>query len=268
MLTGGCTQTGTPRAESGSRPPDTSASAGSAAVADLVPAFESASATVHATVGLAVAPVGSGEPVTAGSWQSGPAWSTIKVPLALAATERPPDGDAARIDAAAALGASDNAAADRLWQSLGPPDVAANETQEVLAEHGDTATRVESRVVREGFSAFGQTQWSLDAQARFAAALACDPSASEVLGTMTALAPGQRWGLAALPGVAAKGGWGPGEDGGYLARQFGIVPAEEGAVAVALAAEAASFDDATAALTTLASALGGAAASAPLGGSC
>jgi hypothetical protein len=40
----------------------------------------------HAAVRVAVSPVGNGHaPITLGSWKSGPAWSTIKVPLIIAA---------------------------------------------------------------------------------------------------------------------------------------------------------------------------------------
>lgn len=53
---------------------------------------------------------------------------------------------------------------------------------------------------------------------------------------MTDLTPDHRWGLA-TNGAAAKGGWGPGSDGGYLVRQFGILPTPSGEWGVALAAE-------------------------------
>lgn len=43
-------------------------------------------------------------------------------------------------------------------------------------------------------------------------------------------------GLAAN-GFAAKGGWGPGTNGDYLVRQFGILPTPSGQWGVALAAE-------------------------------
>ena len=58
---------------------------------------------------------------------------------------------------------------------------------------------------------------------------------------MHRLCDGHRWGLAAK-GVAAKGGWGPGSDGDYLVRQFGILPTGSGYVGVALAAQASVFD--------------------------
>jgi hypothetical protein len=53
---------------------------------------------------------------------------------------------------------------------------------------------------------------------------------------MQRLTTGQQWGLAAK-GIAAKGGWGPGVNGDYLVRQFGIVPTPSGQWGAALAAE-------------------------------
>jgi beta-lactamase class A len=57
---------------------------------------------LHAAVGVAVSPVGNGHaPITLGSWKSGPAWSTIKVPLIIAALreENPPSVTDAMTDA-------------------------------------------------------------------------------------------------------------------------------------------------------------------------
>ena len=54
---------------------------------------------------------------------------------------------------------------------------------------------------------------------------------------MNHLVVGHRWGLAAK-GIAAKAGWGPGVNGEYLVRQFGMVSHQSGRWGVALAAEA------------------------------
>ena len=114
---------------------------------------------------------------------------------------------------------------------------AAQRVQAVIAESGDATTVVESRRLRRGFTAFGQTQWALDRQARFAEQLPLIPDAAAVIDLMRQLTDGQRWGLAAK-GIAAKAGWGPGVDGDYLVRQFGIVPTQAGQWGVALAADA------------------------------
>jgi hypothetical protein len=65
--------------------------------------------------------------------------------------------------------------------------------------------------------------------------------AGALIGLMRDLVRAHRWGLAAK-GFAAKGGWGPGVQGDYLVRQFGVVPTPSGHVGVALAAQAQSFE--------------------------
>jgi Beta-lactamase enzyme family len=194
--------------------------------------FERLAATVPANVGIAIAR--SDRTYTLGRWSSGVAWSTIKVPLALAALRS--DQPRARDLAVKAITESDNPASERLWSLLGKPADAAQRVQAVIAESGDATTVVESRRLRRGFTAFGQTQWALDRQARFAEQLPNIPDAAAVIDLMRQLTGGQQWGLAAK-GIAAKAGWGPGARGDYLVRQFGIAPIGSGHLGVALAAE-------------------------------
>lgn len=198
----------------------------------LEASFEQLCATVPADVGIAVARPD--RTYSLGRWWSGVAWSTIKVPLAIAALR----GDWLRAKdlAVKVITESDNQASEQLWALLGGPADAARRVQSVIAEGGDTATVVESRRLRRGFTAFGQTQWTLQRQARFAAELPSIPDATDVIDLMQHLSAGHRWGLAAK-GFAAKGGWGPGVRGEYLVRQFGIVPTPSGLWGVALAAE-------------------------------
>ncbi|WP_390888025.1 hypothetical protein [Candidatus Mycobacterium wuenschmannii] len=161
-------------------------------------------------------------------WSSGVAWSTIKVPLAIAALRA---GVSVPIDAA--ITHSDNAVAEELWSALG--DDAALQVQAVIREAGDANTVVESRRLRPGYTPFGQTQWSLLDQARFAAGLGGVAGSARVLELMGALCEEHTWGLAAR-GFAAKGGWGPSRGEDYLVRQFGIVPHGSGVAGIALAA--------------------------------
>ncbi len=197
--------------------------------------FEQLCATVPATIGVAVAVPGPEAVYSFGEWSAGVAWSTIKVPLAIAALR----SDRARAEESVTqvITESDNAASETLWSRLGAPGEAARQVQAVIAETGDSATVVESQRLRRGFTAFGQTQWTLVRQARFAAQLPHVSGADAVIDLMHRLTARQRWGLAAK-GFAAKGGWGPGVPGGYLVRQFGIIPMESGHVGVALAADA------------------------------
>jgi hypothetical protein len=232
VLISGCTTppTGAPPTPESRRGPTPAA-----AVSALGASFAELAGTIPATVGIAVAPVGGATVSALGSWSTGVAWSTIKVPLAIAAQRADPAS--APESVTKAITESDNAAAEQLWSTLGSPDRAAQQVQAVLADGDDAATMVESRRLRPGFTAFGQTQWSLQRQARFAAHLPCIADAAAVLDLMHHLVASQRWGLAADRTAAAKGGWGPGRAGGYLVRQFGIVSTAAGEVGVALAAE-------------------------------
>ncbi|GAB3623218.1 hypothetical protein GCM10027418_13000 [Mariniluteicoccus endophyticus] len=187
-------------------------------------------------VGIVVQPVG-GEPVAAGPWTTGVAWSTIKVPLVLA--HRRADRPAAASLEMAALTYSDNAAATRMWSALGQPQSAAAQVDRVARAYS-VDLHTQARTVRAGFTPFGQTEWSTIAQARFMAGMTCDPSARPTLALMGQVVDDQRWGLGRLQGARFKGGWGPLEGGGYLHRQMGVVDLGHGPVAVAIAAEAPS----------------------------
>ncbi len=190
--------------------------------------FRQLSGSIPATVGVAIASSGGSPPAGYGDWQTGVAWSTIKVPLAIAAMRARSDIDELVVET---ITRSDNASAETLWSRLG--EHAGQLVQAVIRDAGDPATAVESRRLRSEYTPFGQTRWSLAGQARFAAGLSDVSGAARVIELMGRLAAGHRWGLAAK-GFAAKGGWGPGLGGGYLVRQFAVVP---GNIGVALAAE-------------------------------
>ncbi len=199
---------------------------------------------LHAKMGLVVSAVGSGTPPRAwGDWQEGPAWSTIKVPLVIAAYRQatPPQvSDSMK----AAITESDNAAAESLWAQLGDPPAAAQQVQQVLQEAGDP-TAVESRRLRPEFTAFGQTIWSLTNQIRFTAMAFCNSANGPIFKLMGQVEPSQTWGIGGIPGSEFKGGWGPSPSGKYLVRQIGVLPAPGGNIAVAAAAEpeSGSFND-------------------------
>jgi beta-lactamase class A len=231
-----------------------------------IASFDVLAGSLGGDVGIAFGPVGSGTMDRLGPLQSGSAWSTIKVPIAARVIEDAGGPDAlpaaTRDLISRAISASDNAAAASLWQELasrhGGPSGAAAAVSELLAAAGDTETTV-STVARDGFSPYGQTAWSLAAQARFMSALArgCVASAAapELRSLMGQVVSGQRWGLGAT-GLPAyfKGGWGPGDDGRYLVRQAGVVERDGRAIAVALASVPADgqFATGTAAVSQLA----------------
>jgi beta-lactamase class A len=138
---------------------------------------------LHAVAGIAVSAVGNGQtPITLGQWQSGPAWSTIKVPLVIAALreEHPPILTDAMT---AAITESDNAAAESIWASLSDPVTAARKVDAVLRQTGDPTT-VQSQKMRPEFSVFGQTEWPLTDQVRFISIAVCDTANAPVFALM------------------------------------------------------------------------------------
>jgi hypothetical protein len=212
---------------------------------------------LHATVGLVVraAGVGSKSQVVLGGsdFADQPAWSTIKVPLVVAAM-RQLGIDRTTPPMVAAITESDNVAAESIWESLGDPPTAAAEVGKVLHDTGDP-TVVESRKLRSEYSASGQTGWSLTNQAMFLSVAACDPRNQPVLDLMREVTADQRaWGVGPLPDAKIKGGWGPSPSGRYLVRQIAIVPVgQRGSAVVAMAAEPESgaFADGTRVLTEI-----------------
>ncbi|MCW3024429.1 MAG: Uncharacterized protein JWR30_3751 [Conexibacter sp.] len=210
-------------------------------------------------IGLAVSGLGIGQTVqVVGGLREGVAWSTSKVPVAMAVYEAGL-ASAQQANLKAAITASDNAAAERLWASLGGGQQAASAADAQLRAAGDQRTRTESRQLRSGFTPFGQTSWALTDQVRFTAGMACSQAGSQVLGLMNQTVAGQRWGLGAA-GVEAqlKGGWGPGTrpgaGGGYLDRQMGVmtIRGKPMAITIAAAPTNGSHDTGVAELTSMA----------------
>lgn len=187
----------------------------------------------------------------AGDLLEAPAWSTSKVPLAMAA-ERAGVADPSLVNAA--IQNSDNEAAAQLWQALGGGQQAATAVENEIATLVGSSPTVPAQAPRPEFSAFGQTQWSLADQAHFAAALPGSDVAGPVLQAMYSISPSQSFGLGQLPGSAFKGGWGPELDGRYTVRQLGVV----GGVGVAIMVRTGdgTFESGQAALNLLASQLG------------
>jgi hypothetical protein len=212
--------------------------------------FQNLERVLGGTSGLAASAVGLNRAVSElGTLHEGVAWSTIKVPIALAVEARSKGHPAASAQAllTRAITASDNAAAEGLWSSLGPPNDAAAAVRSILAASGDASTNVETRVLRPGFTSFGQTHWSLAAQQRFIAGLPCLADSGPVLSLMQQVEPDQRWGLGTLGTKNQfKGGWGPDLSGRYLVRQMGIVRLSNGrSVAASIATMSADGSFAT-----------------------
>lgn len=215
----------------------------------LAAEFAQLQARVNAKLGVVVSAVGGGQSFTTlGEWKEGKAWSTIKVPLVIAAyRQQNPQQvtDAMR----AAITESDNAAAESVWAQLGEPQTAGQKVEQVLREAGDPTT-VEWKRVRPPYTAFGQTDWSLTNQVRFLASAFCNSKNDPIFALMGQVVANQSWGIGDIAGTQFKGGWGPSPSGNYLVRQIGILTTPTGKIAVAIAAEPASgqFNDGTKAL--------------------
>lgn len=226
---------------------------------DLAASFAALQRRLGGRVGLAFAPVGAGDHAVTvlGSWRSGSAWSTSKVPVSIAAIRddgAAPDA-ATRRDVVAAITVSDNNAAHRLWVSLGSTRRAAAKVDAVLRSGGDGRTRMARTSDGSGFTPFGLTTWALADQARFAAGLPCVTGAGLVLALMGKVTSSHRWGLGTLQGARFKGGWGPGPSGRYLVRQLGVLRLADGSrmgVAVATLPDSGSFTAGTRQLTAVA----------------
>ncbi|MGW5452902.1 hypothetical protein [Nocardia sp. NPDC003979] len=220
----------------------------------LAAEFTQLQATLPGQVGMALMPVGGGRMTIYGDWTTGIAWSTIKVPLAVAALRHDHDQSIFEM-VQAAITVSDNDAAYGLWQSLGDGTAAAEAVQQVLDEAGEVNTDKPEMRTELDYTAFGVTEWSLANQVRFASKLPCLPDTEVVMRLMGEITPEQGWGLGLLDHAEFKGGWGPDDDTGmYTVRQFGLIPVGSGQLAVALAAQAdsGSFEDTTALLDRMA----------------
>lgn len=219
----------------------------------LVDAAVSAATSRHPGM-LGVATATADGVLSSGFHEPSPAWSTIKVPIAIAALRVDPS---LYPDATAAITASDNDAAQRLYAQAGADAVNA-----VLSEMG-LATAVNTAPIRPEFSTFGQTLLSVSDEAAMAGQLACVVGAAPVVALMGQVDPVQAYGLGAVGAgdgaeAAFKGGWGPDPTGSYHVRQFGLVPRGDGSVAaVALTAVPAdgTYQTGQAMLTTAADVL-------------
>ncbi len=137
--------------------------------------------------------------------------------------------------ARSAIEQSDNAAVNTVFSALEQDDGglagASQQLQQTLELAGDTTTQVNTAPNSQGFSTFGQTEWSPSASLTFYRSLArgclLSPShTSYLLGLMRNVEPQQRWGAGAAGfpvAVAIKGGWGPEPDGSYLVRQTAVI---------------------------------------------
>ncbi|MFT4088569.1 MAG: hypothetical protein QM658_15715 [Gordonia sp. (in: high G+C Gram-positive bacteria)] len=189
---------------------------------------------LDSSTGVALVPVGSKEPWLFGNLTTPDAWSTIKIPLALAAERR----NGANHTETKAIIDSDNKSARNLTRSLGTPAQAVDAVTAVLREGGDENTVVTPADDDGEWPHLGETAWSLPDSAIWTAHLPCMAGSEHVLDLMHHVAKTQDWGLMKLGDrdPAVKGGWGQSDtDHGYLVRQIGLLTLPDGKqVAVAM----------------------------------
>lgn len=164
------------------------------------------------------------------------AWSTIKVPIAIAAmTTGSPDPD----DVEQAISVSDNDATMHLWSLLGEGTGAADTVQKVISRLGDSRTVVLPDDDAGPDQPFGMTRWRATDQLRFTEGLACatDAASVRVRGHMARIDPSEQFGLAGIHPSMVKGGWGIEDDGDYTIRQMAVLPHGGGYSAVVFIAQ-------------------------------
>ncbi|MGJ9413404.1 hypothetical protein ACHAAC_11925 [Aeromicrobium sp. CF4.19] len=162
---------------------------------------------------VSVTPLGQG-PITIGDHRRDRAWSTIKVPIVITA-DRLRRGSAA--DKKGALRYSDNAAANRVYQSLG-----GNRRTDVtrhLRKYGDKRTSVHG-------SGAGLTQWGVSHQSKYASRIACSRVAKPARVHMKKAQTSHRFGMLGTKlakRTSQKVGY-----GGSVVRQLAIVKLSDG----------------------------------------
>ena len=232
--------------------PDTAAGEGASASAsdnadaaiakDLDRAVEAVSKDYDAKVGVAIA--AGNQKISAGDKGEGPAWSTIKVPIAITALQ---DGaDPSLVDLA--IKESDNDAAYALWSQVQWEEgVASEAVEKLLREHGSNASIEDD--------AFGYSTWPLQEQANFGAQLPCIKEAEYVHEVLNDIVEWQNVGLSKHTSTRAKSGWGLDENSDdYTFRQFGVHEKDGKRVGVALSVivEGEDYENGSAAIDDLA----------------
>jgi hypothetical protein len=246
---------------------------------DASSSFESMAASLPASVGMAVEPLGSEEVREFGSLlSSGHAWSSIKVPILATVLKEQGEhlGSQEEAWAEGAITASDNEDAAALFGTIegrqGGLDGASSAVSATIQAGGSTGTTVATAPPPPGaVSTYGQTEWPVGEAVRFYRSLGrCEVVGSSGTGyienLMEDVIPEQRWGLGeggfdSSWSVGMKGGWGPDSEagGGYLVRQSGLIQSSTGGVAVAMIAidESGSYPAGAADLTQMAQWLAG-----------
>src|SRR5215210_7270296 len=122
---------------------------------------DGSSGAVSPTFGVAGRALAGGPIESSGELTAIRAWSSMKVPVVVAALSA---GHADWEAIESAITRSDNDAAQTLWERL---DDGAGEVEAVLRRAGDTETTLERGADPRGYSSFGRTLWALPAAMAF-----------------------------------------------------------------------------------------------------
>ncbi len=181
------------------------------------------------------------------------AWSTAKVPIALAVI-RQGLGDEFAHEISESLRISDNDDATTLWESLGPDETTrAQAVDDVLRKAGDNNTLFNKTDSSQ--QEFGLTIWDVSDQVIFLENMPCLTGADQIINDLSNIDESQKWGIGIFSGAVFKGGWGPSQHG-FVSRQFGwFINKENARVIVAIAVLADDEDSAHDTLTAIAKAL-------------
>lgn len=181
------------------------------------------------------------------------AWSTAKVPIALAVVGQGL-GEKFAHEISESLRISDNDDAATLWESLGSDETTrAKAVDDLLREAGDKNTAFKNADGTQ--KQFGLTIWDVSDQVIFLSNMPCLTGADQIINDLSNIDDSQKWGMGILPNAVFKGGWGSGQHG-FVSRQFGwFTNSENARVIVALAVLADDEDSAHDTLTAIAKAL-------------
>lgn len=162
------------------------------------------------------------------------AWSTIKVPIALAA-ERTGKQDQYILDKT--LKESDNATSWTLWvavrNSVGGTEAATRKAVSKVTTKSQ-GNPIWPQVAPGSITPYGYAKWGIEEQARFMTSVPCQPKGKRVYKAMGDVAPWQKYGLGTVRGMHFKGGWGQHEDGTYTQRQMGVMKYGDGYLGIAV----------------------------------
>ncbi len=212
----------------------------------------------------------------AGTVNTGKAWATLDVAIALAVMREPKQPEDLDYLLNRALIEGSTAADEALWSFLGDPEDAAEKTRAILQEAGDNATVVRSTSPDPDVQPYAQTLWSNRAQAQFGAAIYCMDGTWSVMNRMDDQPAEARWGLGRLARTQYKSGSGTQPNGTLLVRQFGAATLANGdrvGIGISAVASADAEQQAKDAISELADTIynqatgfGGSCNAAPLGG--